>query len=86
MVNKDCDDKPCFFCMKPVKKGVQWDEGNNWRDNPSGDGLIHLILCPECAVKLGERLIGDGFEADKNVQKPETVLMLVKSRMNYRKK
>ena len=58
----DCTGHNCFFCKKPIEgEGVQWDETNNWVENPEGEGLIHIYLHGDCSVRLGERLIGDGF-------------------------
>ena len=59
----DCKGKSCFFCRRPIEgEGIEWQEKNNWRDNPVGEGLTNIYLHGRCAVKLGIRLIRDGME------------------------
>jgi len=55
--------KICFFCRKPIEgEAIEWQEQNNWMENPEGEGLISILLHPECSVPLGMRLIRDGME------------------------
>lgn len=68
----------CFFCYKNINgKAVMWEDM---------DQQEIIILHPKCACMLGERLIGDAFEADKNVQEVSTVHMLIDDRIRYRLK
>jgi len=74
----------CYFCPKPINGvAVSWTEINNYQLNPNEEGCHKLLLHPKCAVMLGERLIGDAFRADKNVESKKTVIQLVESRMKY---
>ena len=83
-----CGNRKCFFCGKTNKaksKVVEWVEHNSYIENPNAEGKIVLVLCPKCAIMLGERLIGDGFMADPKATDPETLSMLIESRMRYAK-
>jgi len=65
-------DEPCFFCLKPIEgEGIEWQEQNNWRDNPEGEGLTIMNLHPKCSVQLGMRLIRDGMKLVKNKKEKE---------------
>lgn len=86
-VEKNSEPCGCFFCHRPIEANtdhVMWVESNNYVENPTEEGKIRLRLHPRCSVMLGERLIGDGFSADKNVADPDTVKFLVNSRINPR--
>jgi len=83
----------CFFCRKETPKHfeVQWDETNNWVENPDGKNLIHLHLCPVCAIRLGQRLITDGAKIAKKDEDftslvEGTYLMVDYALKNYRRK
>ena len=63
MSTVNCNGKPCFFCLKPIEgEGIEWQEQNNWRENPEGKDLISIFLHGKCSVQLGTRLIRDGME------------------------
>jgi hypothetical protein len=74
--NTDLD---CYFCPATIATGssyVLWDE------TCFRPGTKHtLLLHPKCAVMLAERLIGDAFEANPQVDTQGDVLLLTKSRM-----
>jgi hypothetical protein len=70
MSTKGCNGETCFFCQKPIEgKGIEWQQQNNWRDNPYGEGLISIYLHGKCSVQLGLRLVRDGI---KLVNDPNT--------------
>ena len=70
-----CNGEICFFCRKPIHvNGIEWEEQNNWRDNPKGENLVKIRLHPECSVQLGIRLIRDGLPlTDDNARWRDTV-------------
>lgn len=82
-MQSDCTTEMCFFCREPIEgKGVQWDEQNNWKENPDGNGLTKIYLHGKCSVDLGMRLIGDGFSLQDRLT-TEVVTQLVNSRMRH---
>ncbi|MFA7219043.1 MAG: hypothetical protein WC119_00760 [Synergistaceae bacterium] len=63
MSTKSFNGEICFFCRKPIEgEGIEWQEQNNWLENPDGDNLITVNLHAECSVDLGIRLIRDGMK------------------------
>lgn len=87
----------CFFCghkltekaegfRKLQKNGVEWDEHNNYVENPTLEGKFKMFLHPSCAVMLATRLLGDAFDADKSVDDPGLVMDLIQTRIKYEPK
>ena len=82
MIEQGNGEHKCFFCLKPIDgPQVRWDEQNNWRDNPEGEGLTKVYLHPKCSIQLGCRLIGDAFQADPQVEDQSKVKLWVRTRM-----
>ena len=80
----ECNGENCFFCRKAIYgNGIKWTESNNWKTNPSGEGLTSIYLHPECSADLGVRLIGDGRQADPEKVNPHKVALLLRTRLNH---
>ena len=81
---EDVKNGSCYFCPKPINgKAVEWVEITNYQNDPEAKYSHRLLLHPKCAVRLGERLVGDAFQADPEVDRPELVQELIDSRIDY---
>lgn len=70
----------CFFCPRciyPATPHVVWREAQGY------DSVIRLHL--KCSMMLGERLIGDAFEGNPDLNPEEYVSSRVLKRIQYAK-
>lgn len=72
----------CFFCREPITGvGIEWEEQNNWAENPIGEGLAKIHLHPKCSTSLGLRLIRDGLDMVADKEEKENIKRILKTNL-----